>query len=142
MTWVGFIKVSHSLQCHFVENLWETRSGKIGLSLKEWGKGKKSIPFACGYAFCHLWVYLKICGYRVVEMGSSFPPSHRSAAHAQPLPAPCFYPTSHKFIKLFEICGAECGATMPHIRKKDSDFTLSPWISLASPRGFEPLLTA
>ena len=39
---------------------------------------------------------------------------------------PCLYPVSHKFIKLSEICGAECGARMPHIRKKDLDFTLSP----------------
>ena len=50
----------------------------------------------------------------------------RPAAHLQPPSAPDLYPASHKFIKLFQICGAECGATMPHIRKKDLDFTLNP----------------
>ena len=83
----------------------------------------KGMPFViCGY----IWKFVGIVWWKWAQV------SLRPAGQRLPLgrsPPPCFYPTSHKFIKLFQNCGAECGAGMPHIRKKDLRSLVSPWFS-------------
>ena len=74
--------------------------------------------------FASVGIFGKFVGIAQCEQVASSSP--QASASLSPRLAPHLYPASHKFIKLFEICGAECGAGMPHIRKKDLDFTLSP----------------
>ena len=78
----------------------------LGSPSKKVRETEKAYPSAVGMPFVICGYIRKICGYFLAGTPNSTP-FFRSAAHVQPLPAPCLYPVSHKFIKLFQICGAE-----------------------------------